>query len=296
MLGNAQLLGKDRPVTLGLGQQDQKIRVVQNVGNGRACQQVFHILREGAGDAALFAEHLPNRHKVAGGELVPQQDMELVKVAPCSDPGLVVGVHRRRDKLIGGVHGDLAEVFAQPFEDDTHHPGIEVDIGGVVEQVEGAGAVELQRRCHTAGLRLRLFQKLLVQILQQRGLGRFQPQRHFPVHQPHTAVNHGFLNGLQALPSAHDQLAQGQQKIRLHGKRTFIVVGVHLQIHRRNVVGAVRGDVDDLPAQPLHQRGVFAHRVYHDDPVISGKEHIDQLPFSGKALAGARGTEVHPVG
>ena len=40
MLGNAQLLGKDRPVTLGLGQQDQKIRVVQNVGDGRACQQV----------------------------------------------------------------------------------------------------------------------------------------------------------------------------------------------------------------------------------------------------------------
>lgn len=74
VLGNAQLLGEDRPVTLGLRQQDQKIRVVQNVGDGRACQQVFHILREGAGDAALFAEHLPHGHKVAGGEFVPQQD------------------------------------------------------------------------------------------------------------------------------------------------------------------------------------------------------------------------------
>ena len=83
MLGNSQLLCEDRPVTLGLRQQDQKIRVVQNVGDGRACQQVFHILREGAGDAALFTEHLPNGHKVAGSELVPQQDMELVKVAPC---------------------------------------------------------------------------------------------------------------------------------------------------------------------------------------------------------------------
>jgi len=74
VLGNAQLLGEDRPVTLGPRQQDQKIRVVQNVGDGRACQQVFHILREGAGDAALFAEHLPHGHKVAGGEFVPQQD------------------------------------------------------------------------------------------------------------------------------------------------------------------------------------------------------------------------------
>ena len=34
----------------------------------------FHILREGAGDAALFAEHLTHSHKVAGGEFVPQQD------------------------------------------------------------------------------------------------------------------------------------------------------------------------------------------------------------------------------
>src|SRR5699024_12152708 len=101
VLGNAQLLGKDRPVTLGLGQQDQKIRVVQNVGDGWACQQVFHILREGAGDAALFAEHLPDGHKVAGGELVPQQDMELVKVAPCSDPSLVVGVHRSEERRVG---------------------------------------------------------------------------------------------------------------------------------------------------------------------------------------------------
>ena len=67
--------------------------------------------------------------------------MELVKVAPCSDPGLVVGVHRCRDKFIGGVHGDLAEVFSQPFEDDAHHTGIEVNIGGVIEQVERAGAI-----------------------------------------------------------------------------------------------------------------------------------------------------------
>ena len=228
MLGNAELLGEDRPVALGLGQQDQKIRVVQNVGNGRTCQQVFHILRERRGNTAFFAEHLPHGHKVAGGELVPQQDMELVKVAPCSDPGLVVSIHRRRDKLVSGVHGDLAEVFSQPFEDDAHHTGIKVNIGGVIEQVEGAGAVEFQRRCHPAGLRLRLAQQLFVQILQQRRFRCFQSQRHFPVHQPHTAVNNGFLNGLQAFPSAHDQFAQGQQEVRLHGKRAFVVVGVHL--------------------------------------------------------------------
>jgi hypothetical protein len=30
VLGNTKLLCQDRPVTLGLGQQDHKIRVVQN--------------------------------------------------------------------------------------------------------------------------------------------------------------------------------------------------------------------------------------------------------------------------
>ncbi|CCL63115.1 hypothetical protein BN182_3590017 [Clostridioides difficile E9] len=63
------------------------------------------------GDAALFAEHLPHGHKVAGGQRVTEQHMELVKVAPSSQRLGVVGVHRRGDKLVGDVHGDLAEVF-----------------------------------------------------------------------------------------------------------------------------------------------------------------------------------------
>jgi len=41
--------------------------------------------------------------------------MELVKVAPSRHALGVVGVHRSRDKFIGGVHGDFAEVFAQAF-------------------------------------------------------------------------------------------------------------------------------------------------------------------------------------
>ena len=62
------------------------------------------------------------------------------------------------------------------------------------------------------------------------------------------------------------------------------------------MVRAVRGDLNDLPAQAPHQRGIFAHRVNHDDAVIGGEEHIDQLPLGGKALAAARRAEVHSVG
>ena len=72
--------------------------------------------------------------------------MKLVKVAPGRNAVVEIHVDRRSDKIVGDVHGDLPQVFPQPFEDDAHHTGGQVHIGRVVEQVEGAGAVELQGR------------------------------------------------------------------------------------------------------------------------------------------------------
>ena len=58
----------------------------------------------------------------------------------------------------------------------THHPAVGFHIRGMVKQVEGAGAVELKGGCHTPGLGLRLFQELLVQVLQKRGFSRIKPK------------------------------------------------------------------------------------------------------------------------
>lgn len=58
------------------------------------------------------------------------------------------------------------------------------------------------------------------------------------------------------------------------------------------MVRAVRGDLNDLSAQAPYQRGIFAHRINHDDAVIGGEEHIDQLPLGGEALAAARRAEM----
>ena len=163
----------------------------------------------------------------------------------------------------------------------------------MVKEIEGACAVKLQRRGDPLGLRLRLAQQLLIQILEQRRFGRFQPQRHLPVHLTHTAVNDGFLDGLQTIPASHHQLTQRQQKIRFQGQRTIPAAHVHLDIHRGNVVGAVRRDLDDLTAQPFHQRSIFAHRVNHDDAILrDGKKDVQQFTLGGKALAAARGAEV----
>ena len=62
------------------------------------------------------------------------------------------------------------------------------------------------------------------------------------------------------------------------------------------MVRAVRGNLNDLPAQPPHQRGIFAHRVYDNLPILGRQKHIDNLPLGGKALAGAGGAEIEPVG
>ena len=151
--------------------------------------------------------------------------MELVKVTPSSKALGVVGVDRRCDELVCNVHGDLAEVFAHAFQNDTHHTGIRLDIGGVIEQVEGACAVELQRRCYAPGLRLRLFQQFLIQVLQQRHIPAADTQRQLPVHKPHTTVNDRLFDGLQALFAAYDQLAQGQQEVGLHGQGAVLIIG-----------------------------------------------------------------------
>ncbi len=122
--------------------------------------------------------------------------MKFIKVAPRRDPVVEVGIHRRGHKVVGDVHGDLPQVFPQPLEYDAHHTGIEVHIGGEIEQVERARAVELQGRRHPLGLRLRLLEQLFIEVLEQRGLAVPNPQGQLPVDLPHTAVNDGFFDGL----------------------------------------------------------------------------------------------------
>ena len=56
-----------------------KVGVFKDVFNLPAGKEVFHILGQGARDAALFTEHFPDGDKVAGSQLVLQQYMDLEK-------------------------------------------------------------------------------------------------------------------------------------------------------------------------------------------------------------------------
>ena len=63
------------------------------------------------------------------------------------------------------------------------------------------------------------------------------------------------------------------------------------------MVGAVRGNLDHLSAQPANQRGIFAHRINNDNPILgNGQKDIEQFPLCRKGFSRARRAEVHSVG
>ena len=62
-------------------------------------------------------------------------------------------------------------------------------------------------------------------------------------------------------------------------------------------MGAVRGNLDHLSAQPANQRGIFAHRIDNDNPILGdGQKDIEQFPLCRKGFSRARRAEVHSVG
>ena len=83
--------------------------------------------------------------------------MELIIVAPCSDTtGEVVG-HLTVHQVVDDVHGNRAEARPQLLQVKAHHTGVSViHIGLVVEDIEGAGHIDLKGRCQPLCLGLGL--------------------------------------------------------------------------------------------------------------------------------------------
>ena len=197
MRADAQLFGKYLPVSLRLRQKHHKVGVFKDVLDLPAGKEVFHILRQGARDAALFTEHFPDGDEVAGSQLVLQQHMELVIVAPCSDTtGEVVG-HLTVHQVVDDMHGNRAEPRPQPLQVEAHHTGVSViHIGLVVEDVEGARHIDLKGRCQPFCLGLGLLAQKVIQILKRRHRGIVRVIEKVPVHHAGAAVNDGALHGL----------------------------------------------------------------------------------------------------
>ena len=166
----------------------------------------------------------------------------------------------------------------------------------MVEHVEGAGDVDFQRRGDVLRLFLILRPQQVVQILQNGHILRARIVEVVLIHQPHTAVNDGFLHRLQSVLAAHNQFTQRQDKVGFQRQRAFIVRIVQVQVHRVDVVGGGGRNLDDLPVQALHQRRVLGLRVADDDIIRSQQEAVGDLALGAEGFAAARRTQNQAVG
>ena len=156
-----------------------------------------------------------------------------------------------------------------------------------LEHVEGAGNVDFQSRGDVLRLLFLLPPQLVIQVLQNRHILRHRVAEIIPVHHAHTAVDDGLFHRHEAVLAAHDQLAEGEDKVGFQAQRVFIVAVIEIQVHRVDVMRACGGDFNDLSVQALHQRPVFSFGVADDDVIVGDEEHVGDLPLCGKALATA---------
>ena len=101
----------------------------------------------------------------------------------------------------------------------------------MIEHVQRTGDVDFKSRRQRLRFLFLLLPQRVVQILQNRHVLRAGIGQIRLIDDVHGAVNDGFLNRLQAIPAANDQLTQRQDEVRFQGKRILIVAVVKVDIH-----------------------------------------------------------------
>ena len=106
----------------------------------------------------------------------------------------------------------------------------------MVKDVKAPGNVQLQRRRDTRRFRLRLLQKLVVEVAQNRHFLRVGFCKERAVHVPNGSVNDGLIDGLQALLAAYDKLAEGKDKVGFQRKGAVVLAVIEVNIHRVHIL------------------------------------------------------------
>ena len=110
------------------------------------------------------------------------------------------------------------------------------------------------------------------------------------------AVNDRLFHRLQALFAAHHQFAQGQHKVGFQSQRVILFRIVAVDVHRVDILGTGRADMDDLPMQTLHQRSVLTFRVTDDDIIVRHEERITDLTLCAEGFTGTGSAQNQTVG
>ena len=146
------------------------------------------------------------------------------------------------------------------------------------------------------GFRLILRQQSIVEIFQHRhgfGTGVLKVRS---IDFVDAAVNDRFLHRLQPLFAADYKFAKGKNKIGFQSQRIIFLGVVGIDVHRVNILGAGRADMDDLPVQTFHQWSILRLRIAHKNIVIRNEKSIANFSLCAERLARAGSAQNQTVG
>ena len=145
---DVQGVGKNLAVTRRLIQHDDKVRVLEDILNFPAGQQVFHILGDTGRAAAPFSEPLPDFHGIGSGLFLFEEQVELIDIVPGTLAGRAVGSNTPLYLILNNQHTDFLHLLAQLLDVVADKAVVHIHIGSVVEQIQRAFDIDFQRRCH----------------------------------------------------------------------------------------------------------------------------------------------------
>ena len=221
--------------------------------------------------------------------------MELVHIVAGGPAGRAVFRDAAPDLVLDDQHPELFQLFTELLDVIADQAVLDIDVGTVVEEVQGSLHIDLQRRRHMVGFLFLLLKEGVVEVLQKRHVFRHRILEIFLVDLVYTTVDDRLFHRLQAFLSADHQLAEGQDEVGFQGQRVILIRVVLVDIHRIHVLGGSRADVDDLALQLLHQGGVLCFRITDDHIIIRHQESIGDLTLGTERLTGTGGSEDQAV-
>ena len=139
MRGDIELFGENLPVAAGLIEHEDEIAVLKDVLHLAGGEQVLDILGDAGRDTSPLAEALPDFHGVGRRLLLAQQKVHFVNVVAGGFVGFPVDGDAVPHGVLHDEHPDLLELLAQLLDVEADNAVGDVDVGAVVEHVEGAG-------------------------------------------------------------------------------------------------------------------------------------------------------------
>ena len=262
------------PVAGCLVEHINKIAVLEDILNFPAGQQILDVLGDACGYTTPFSEPLPDLDAVCCRLFLFQQEVKLVYIVPGVLFAVAVDGNTVPDLILDDEHPQFFQLFAQLFDIETDNAVIQFHIGLVVEHPQRTVDVDFQCRGDTLRLPLFLLPQAVVQIAESRHILRLRVVQILLVDQRQATVNDRLFLWLHTIPCAHDEFAQGKNKVRFHAQRVIIVRVIEVDVHWVDVVLTGGRDMNDLSAQCFHQRIILALRVCHDNIVRCGEKHV----------------------